>query len=271
MNVVKFEYKRFLKSCLTWSAVCGILIILFMAFYPSMKDSGIQELVDTKLGALPEGFLQAFGLGDMVDFTDIIQYMAYVIQYISMATAIYAVILGVSALLEEEADGTIEFLYAQPISRREILISKIISRALLLFTYLLIITAISILISLALKPEGLNTSEMIWDIINIFIGMSFSAYIFLAIGILLSTILKTTINFTATSIGVFFITYIIGVLAKMGEGLEPLKYLSPFDYAVPMDLVRHGWKIKYLPIGFTIIIISIVVSYIAYNKKDMKI
>ena len=39
-----------------------------MSFYPNMKDSGIQELVETKLNAFPEGMMQAFGLDEMVDF-----------------------------------------------------------------------------------------------------------------------------------------------------------------------------------------------------------
>lgn len=70
MNVFQFEVKRLIKSCITWSVVFGILIILFMSFYPNMKDSGIQELVETKLNAFPEGMMQAFGLDEMVDFTD---------------------------------------------------------------------------------------------------------------------------------------------------------------------------------------------------------
>lgn len=271
MAIFKFEVKRMMKSCLTWSIVCGALIILFMSFFPSMRDSGIQELVETKLGAFPEGLMQAFGLDDMVDFTKIAQYMAYVIQYISMATAIFGAILGVNSLLEEEAEGTIEFLYAQPVSRKEILVYKILSRAFLLFLYLFIVGIVAIFISIAFKPEDIVTSNMIKDILNIFIGMSFVGFIFFSIGLLLSTILRPTINSTAVSIGVFFITYVIGVLSKMREGLGSLRYLSPFDYALPMDLVKRGWTLNYIITGFSIMIVSIIGSFIIYNRKDMKI
>ena len=125
MNVFKFEVKRNLKSCLLWSIICSVLILLFLSVFPSMKDSGMQDLVGTKLDALPTGMLKAFGLESMIDFTNILEYLAYCFQYIAMAACIYALILGVNSLLEEEASGTIEFLYAKNISRKEIVRDKV--------------------------------------------------------------------------------------------------------------------------------------------------
>lgn len=271
MNIFQFEIKRLFKSCLIWSVVCGALVILFMSFYPSMKNSGIQELVYTKIDAFPEGLLQAFGLDNMIDFTDIMQYQAYVIQYISMAAAIYGAIIGVSSLLEEESEGTIEFLYAQPVSRSQIITYKVLSRA-LIFTIFIIITGIvTMAISVLFKSEGIDTLNMLLDIKNIFIGMSFIGFIFLGIGLFLSTILKPSYNSTAISIGVFFITYLFGILSKMRDNLDYFRYLSPYDYALPMDLIRKGWNFSYVIIGIGIIIISTAGAYIVYNKKDMKI
>lgn len=271
MNIFQFEVKKLFKSCLVWSLLCAALIILFMAFFPSMRDSGIQELVATKLGAFPDGLMEAFGLDELVDFTDIMQYLAYVIQYISMAAAVYGAILGVNALLDEEVEGTIEFLYAQPVSRSEIVTSKILSRVFIMFIFIIIVGVTTMGISIALKPEDVDLLTMLMDIKNLFIGMSFVGFIYLAIGLLLSTILNPSSNSTATSIGVFFITYIFGVLSKMKDNLKLLRYLSPFDYALPMEIVRNGWNINYIIAGVGIIAISIIGTYIIYSKKDMKI
>lgn len=271
MNVFQFEVKRLIKSCLIWSLVCGALIILFMSFFPSMKNSGIQELVNTKIEAFPKGLLEAFGLDNMVDFTDITQYLAYVIQYIAMAAAIYGIILGVDALLDEEAEGTIEFLYAQPISRRQIITYKSMSRMVAFFIFIFITGLITTGISMVLKPKDIDMLTMLVNIKSIFIGMTFVGFIFLAIGLLLSTILKPSYNSTAISIGVFFITYIFGVLSKMRDGLGFFRYLSPFDYALPMDIIREGWEFDYIFVGMVIILISIIGTYIIYNKKDMNI
>ena len=41
-----------------------------------------------------------------------------------MAGGVYAAILGVSALVKEESEGTIEFLYSKPVTRSKIVTAK---------------------------------------------------------------------------------------------------------------------------------------------------
>ena len=271
MNIVNFEVKRHFKSSIVWALICSAIIILFMSFFPSMRNSGIQELVSKKMSAVPEGFMEAFGLDDMVDFTDIMQYLAYTIQYISMAISIYALILGSNSLLSEEAEGTIEFLYAQPVDRNKIVGSKMLSNAYLLFQCILIIGAVTMGISAIFKPEDYDLFKLLVDIKVVFIGITFSAYIYFSIGLLLSTILKPSQNTTAISIGVFFITYVIGVLSRLKDNLEWLKFFSPFDYALPMDIVRYGWENKYIVAGIFVMLFCIIFTFIIFNRKDMKI
>lgn len=271
MNIIKFEVKRHFKSSLVWSLVCGFIIILFMSFFPSMERSGLQELISSKMGAFPEGMMEAFGLDSMVDFTDIMQYLAYTIQYISMAVAIYGLILGVNALLAEESDGTIEFLYAQPVSRSDILFTKIISNAYLLFQCIFIVGFITMAMSVIVKPEDIKIMALIMDIKEVFLGITFVSYVYFGLGLVLSTILRPSQNTVSVSIGLFFITYVLGVISRLKDNLVGLKFLSPFDYALPMDIVRYGWETKYVLAGFIIIIFSIVSTFIIYNKKDMRI
>lgn len=271
MNIIKFEVKRHFKSSMIWSLVCGSIIILFMSFFPSMENSGLQELFSTKMDAFPEGLMEAFGLDSMVDFTNIMQYLAYTIQYISMAIAIYGLILGVNSLLSEEAEGTIEFLYAQPVCRNKIVITKTLSNAYLLFQCIFIVGFLTMAISAIFKPEDYGLMILFRDIKEVFIGITFVSYIYFAIGLLLSTILKPSQNTTSTSIGIFFITYVLGVISRLQDNLVGLKFLSPFDYALPMDLVRYGWERKYILVGIIIIVLSISTVFFIYNKRDMKI
>lgn len=97
MNMYGFETRRLLKGLLTWSAVVTLLLVLFMAFFPSMAESGLADLSKYKLDALPPAVLEAFGLSVTTDLSDLLQYYAYIAQYILMAAAIYALILGTSA------------------------------------------------------------------------------------------------------------------------------------------------------------------------------
>lgn len=271
VNMVNFEVKRYFKSSIIWALICSALVILFMAFFPSMENSGIQEIVGEKLSAFPEGLMEAFGLDDMVDFTDIMQYLAYTVQYISMAISIYALILGTNSLISEETHGTIEFLYAQPIDRNKIVGSKMLSNAYLLFQCIFIIGAFTMGVSAIFKPDNYELLSLLMDIKEVFLGIAFSAYVYFSIGLLLSTILIPSQNTTAISIGVFFVTYVIGVLSRMKDNLGWLKFFSPFDYALPMDIVRYGWEYRYILAGIIIMLFCILFTFVIYNRKDMRI
>lgn len=93
-------------------------------FLPSMQSSGMQDLVNTKMNALPQDMMKILHMDSMADLTNIDAYFAYVFQYIFIAACVYAALIGAQALIKEETDGTIEFLYAQPITRSSLVFGK---------------------------------------------------------------------------------------------------------------------------------------------------
>ena len=190
MNIFKFEFKRNLKSLIYWSIGASAIILVFMGLFPSMKDMGMQELVGSKLDALPPAVLEIFNFSSVTDFSKINDYMGYTFQYIAMAFGIYGVTLGVNSIIQEESEGTIEFLYSKPVSRSKILWSKILSIAVTFFAFSIIVGLVTVLISLAVKPEDLETMTLIMDIKGMFTGMALLGYIFMAVGIVISTALK---------------------------------------------------------------------------------
>lgn len=270
MNVFKYEFRRLFKPAIAWAIICGVIIAMFMLFFPSMKDSGMQDLVFSKMDALPEGFLEAFNLSDAVDFSKLSDYTAYVIQYITMAAGIYGAILGVSALVKEESEGTIEFLYSKPITRGKIVTSKLCASVLIFYMFIMILGIINMAISFAVKPEDVKVIDMIMDVKTLYMGMAFLGYIFMAIGFLISVFIKTSKQAVPIALAVFFTTYLLGIFGKLKESLNFFLYLSPFDYAVPAKIIKNGFEAKYLIVGLLIMIISITGTYVVYNKKDFR-
>lgn len=271
MNIFKMEFKKGLKPLATWSIICVLLIILFMSMFPSMKDSGMQELVSTKLGAMPEGLLEAFNLKDAPDFSKLNEYFAYVFQYIVIAGSIYAGMLGSKALIKEESEGTIEFLYAQPVSRTKIVTMKLLASIATFYLFVIIMGASSMLISIAVKPSGLKIIDLITDMKLQFSGFFLVGLVFLFLGFLVSVLIPHLRLAMPITIGVFFVTYLLGTFAGMIDELEFLKYLSPFHYAVPSEIIKHGFKTVNIVLAFIISIVCIGGTYLVYRKKDFKI
>jgi ABC-2 type transport system permease protein len=271
MNIFKMEVKKGLKSLAIWSGICTLLIILFMSMFPSMKDSGMQELVDTKMGAMPEALLQAFNLEDVPDFSKLNQYFAYVFQYIMMAGVIYAGMLGAKSLIKEESEGTIEFLYAQPVSRTKIVTMKLLSSLVLFYIFILVMGIISLIVSAAVKPEDLEIIDLIMDIKTLFSGFFLVGLVFMSVGLLISTLIPNLRMAMPISIGTFFVTYLLGTFSGMIDKLEFLKYFSPFHYAVPSEVIKSGFESVNIVIAILITVVSITAAYVVYRKKDFRL
>ena len=271
MNIFKFELKKMFKSCLIWSAVCGMLIVLFMGLFPSMADMGMQDIVNNKMSGLSVDMLKAFNIEAGLDFTDIFNYLGYVIQYIAMASAVYGAILGVNSLIKEESQGTIEFLYSKPITRNKIITAKLFSNLAIYFVYIVIIGIITMMSCYFVKPDNIDVNDLIINVRTVFIGMFLLGVIFLSVGISISSILKSDKGSISLSIGIFFVTYVLGIVGKLKEDFEFLKYFSPFDYFAPGELLKDGFDTRFVLIGLCIVFVSIVSSYLIYKRKDMNI
>lgn len=271
MNIIKVELKRSIKSLLIWSIVTSLILILFMALYPSIRDSGMIDIMNAEIDSLPEAMLEMFNMKDAPNFSNITEYFAYSFQYILMVSGIYGGILGVNSLISEESDGTIEFLYSKPVSREKIAQMKIISNLLIFMMFSMIISVISIILMTVLSPEGTDLVQILVDTKNICIGFTIVGLVFLGIGFLISTIIKSSKSSISLSLGVFFATYFIGIISKIKDNLEWLKVVSPYENFIPSKIVKDGLNIHYIIASICIIILCIVCSTVIYKKKDFRI
>lgn len=271
MKMFKFEFNRLLKGSIIWALVCSALIVMFMLFFPSMKGMGMQELVGAKLESLPEAVLEAFNISSATDFSNISDFSAYVLQYIIMAGGIYAAILGVSALVKEESEGTIEFLYSKPVTRSNIVTAKILASTVMFFIFIFILGVVTMIVSSIVKPDDIEIISMLMDIKKLYMGMALIGYIFMTIGFLISVFVKSSKKATPIALGIFFASYVIGIFSKLQDRLSGFIYLSPFDYATPSEVIKNGFETKFIVIGLSIIVLSVVATYIIYNKKDFNI
>ncbi len=101
MNILHIEWKTRIKSLVVWAVVVIVILGVFMAFFPSMQSSGMQDLVNTKMNALPQDMMKILHMDSMADLTNIDAYFAYVFQYIFIAACVYAALIGAQALIKE--------------------------------------------------------------------------------------------------------------------------------------------------------------------------
>jgi ABC-2 type transport system permease protein len=273
MNIFRLDFFNLRKGLFTWMIIVGFTLIFFMVFYPSMNTPAMQEAYKLEMAAMPKEILDMLGMDQMPDFTNIMEYFAYTMQYIALAGGIYAALLGSNSLIREESNGTIEFLYAQPITRTQVVFFKMCSAACAFLLYFASIVISSLFMILLLRPSGTDPAVLIGDTLQIVAGMAFSGLVFMAIGFLLSSVMKSAQQATPAAIGVVFGTYIMGMFAKAFEeniqGIGTLVYLSPLDYAVPSQIYSVGFELPYIVIGCILIILTSSATFLIYRKKDL--
>jgi hypothetical protein len=268
MTLFRLECRTHLKTLLIWIIVVALLTFGLLSLFPSMKSMGLEQI---DLKAMPKDMLKAFNLSDMAALATVKGYFGYEYQYVMIATGIFAAMLGTNALAREESEGTISYLYAQPISRMSIVSSKIFANVLLYTFYWLVSMIIAFFACLIFKESGASVSGLFKS----FAQLTFTGWVmgltFMSVGFLLSSLLNSNKSATSLSLAIVFLTFILGVVGKLNDKFQSLIYFSPVDTALPSAIFKNGIEWKYVITDLIVLVVSGLLTYVVYHRKDLKV
>lgn len=261
MTIFWNELKRGKIALLIWTLSIAFMLGICILIFPEMS-SQMGEL-SNQLGQMG-GFSQAFGM-DQLNFAEFIGFFGIECgNILGLGGGFFAAIIGISALAKEEKEHTAEFLMTHPVSRGKVITEKFCS----LLMQLIILNAVVIGIS----------SIMIAVIIEEEIEVKKLALLFLAF--FLMEVQVSSITFAISSfinrgslgigLGSAAIFYFMNIIANLSEDVEFLKYMTPFGYTDSSYIITEEALNKdYLIVGIVVTIISIIIAYIRYIKKDI--
>jgi ABC-2 type transport system permease protein len=269
MKVFLLELRNIRKSILGWTISVSGVIILMLAFFPSMQSEAMQQLAEAKLEGIDPALLAALGLGVMPDFTVITNYFGYVLQFITLAIMVFVVQKAVNMLIREETEGTIEFLYGKPVSREEIFFQKLLALFAAFAAFLLVLGIVTAAGYLAFSDYGFK--ETIKDISIMYGGVLYVGVVFLSIGTLFSVLIPSSRSSSAVTISIVFGTFILGVMSVVVDKLDFLLYFSPMDWIKTTKLLSGGIAAEEWAVGVSASVLSLASAVYLYTKKDMKV
>lgn len=264
MNIFTFELKKYLKSVLIWSISIVALVIMFMSFYPSFaKDATLMEKI---LENYPEEMLKAFGMDSEVSLSTVLGYFTFVFAFIQLVIAMQASNYGFAFLSIEERELTADFLLTKPVSRTDIIISKVLAvLSALLITDILI--AIGIFMSVGLFNGGNPYDNSI--VLLLILTIPLFQLFFISIGMLISVSIRKVKNVLSFSVGISFALYILNALKNIIGG-DLLGFITPFHYFDSIYIVKNGsFDYSMLYVDLAIVVVSISVAYYRYLKRDI--
>ena len=253
MTLVRHELKQSWKALLIWTLSIGAFIIICLFMYPEMKS---QMNSISSIFASMGAFSSAFGL-DTLDFGSLKGF--YGIEcgnILGIGGALFAALIGIGALANEEKNGTAEFLLTHPLSRSGIVTAKLVS---VLIQVLILNVSVWLMAvgSIAAIGEPVPWKE---------VTLLHTAYFLLQV-----ELACVCFGISGIGLGLAIALYFMNIIANLTSKADVLKYITPFGYADGSEIFSKGaLDTCKLLVGLAFTAVGVALAYWKYNQKDIR-
>lgn len=260
MTIVKHELRRGKLSLLIWSASIAFMLGICVLFFPEMENQ--MEQVSSVFADMGN-FSAAFGM-DRLNFGEFLGFFCVECgNILGIGGAMYAALLGITALSGEEKEHTAEYLLTHPVSRAQVITGKLLAVVVQITALNLINAAVTALMVMVIG-ETPDTKTL---------ALLFFAYYLLQLNIAAITFgISAFLRRGSLGIGLGLALgfYFVNIIANLTEDAKVLKYITPFSYTEGADIVAEkALELPYLAAGLAMAVIGIAAAYYQYSRKDI--
>jgi ABC-2 type transport system permease protein len=265
MSATIYRHELFsrLKSVLVWSASLALLVIFFFSIFPSFAEQA--ALLNEMMAKFPPALLEAFSM-TKTDLASVLGYFSFLFVFVQLCLAIQAANYGFGLVSIEETELTADFLLSKPVSRFQIITSKLLAALSSLLLTELVATA-STFIAIALFRGGRSYDSTTLSLL--LVSMLILQLFFLSVGMVISLLVKRVRSVTPYSLALGFGAYILAAFSGIFGDVK-LEYITPFKQLDPAYVVLHNtYNTPLLLINVIVTVIALVASYILYIRRDI--
>jgi len=259
---------RELKSNLKGTIITGISAALYIAFsfsiYSVMKEN-IPKITEF-YQFMPQSFRLAFNM-DLNQWDNVMGfYVTYFVYYVPIIAGCYSIILGMKVISKEEHFKTAEFLLSHPLSRSQIISSKLIALIIHVlginfFTFLTAFVSCVIVSEWEFSIRALAVLHTYGFLICGFFGI---------VGFFITVIMKRAKAVIGLGIGIVLGTYFFDMMLRISDKVKFLLYFTPYKYmdlqAFAKDYGFETWRLLFF---FGVSGLLIMLSFLFYRRKDI--
>lgn len=263
MNIYRQELRSLRASAMIWSISLGALTAMFFTIFTSFaKDT---EVAMSVLSNLPQPVLDALDI-NLDSFFSVYGFFAYLLNFVMLAGAIQAMSLGVGVLARDEITKTTDFLLSKPVSRAEVISSKLLAA----FTIICVTNLVFIGSALASAMLVVSDDFSLQTFLLVSSSLIIVQMVFLAIGLVTSQMVRRIKSIIGLSLPIVFSFFVIGMLGAV-IGNETSRYISPFKYFDFSHIITtNSYELPYLLVGLGIIVAATPLSYRLYINRDIR-
>jgi ABC-2 type transport system permease protein len=262
-NIFRYEFRARLNSVIIWSLASSALALVFFALFPAFADQA--ALMNEMLAKLPKELLSAFGM-DKVDLSTVLGFYSFIFIFIQICLAIQAGNYGFGLVSVEENELTADFLLSKPVSRAQVLTSKLLAvLASLTVTNLAVWVSGIAAILMFRGSRAIDFGTLLLLLLSILLLQLF----FLSVGLVISLLVKRVRNVTPYSLGLGFGAYILSAFSGV-FGEVALEYITPFKHFDPAYMIQNNaWNTPLVLLNVAVTLVSLAASYWLYLRRDI--
>ena len=262
-TIFRHEFRSRLKSVLTWSVAVTLIIFFYFSIFPSFADQ--TEMLNQMMAKFPPALLEAFGMNRM-NLATILGFYSLIFIFVQLCLAIQAGNYGFGLVSVEESEWTADFLLSKPVSRTQVLTSKLLAALTsLTITNAVVWVVTFVVIAIFHGKYPYESGSLFLLLISIIIFQLF----FLSVGLVVSLMVKRVRSVTPYSLGLGFGMYVLSAFTGM-FGTSALEYITPFKHLDPAYIVQNGgYDTPLVLLNLAVSLVALGLSYWLYIRRDI--
>jgi len=262
-NIYIHEFRIRLKSVLIWSLSVAAIILCFFSIFPGFADQA--ALINQMMSRFPPALLEAFGM-NRTNLATVVGFYSFIFIFVQLCLAIQAGNYGFGLVSIEESELTADFLLSKPVSRSQVLTSKLLAALTsLTITNAVVWVVTFVAIALFRGSRAYDTSTLVLLLVSIVIFQLF----FMAVGLVISLLVKRVRSVTPYSLGLGFGMYVLAAFSGM-FGTATLEYITPFKHLDPAYIIQNGsYDTPLVLLNVAVSLIALGISYWRYIRRDI--
>ncbi len=258
--LIQNELRQSRKQLLIWLGV--MLLVIGFCYYEflSLKDS-LSDVAQMLAGfpALPNIM---FGVKGRLDTA--LGWYSCIYFWTAILAFTYALSLGLSCVAKEIRRGTSAYLFTKPVSRKQIVMAKVIASIADLLVFSVFCGGCSY-VMIVLPAGGL---ERPGAAVTTTVGLFLTQVMFFAAGLLIASLVKKYKS--AVQVGTVFLlaSYVAAITAQYA-GLPLLDYFSPLRYFDVYEVTVNGIRFPCLVTAIILIALCIAAAARKWQLREV--
>ncbi len=270
MNIYMRELRAHRKSLIIWSVSMFLLVVGGMGKYSATVGAGAGS-INELIAQMPKSLQNLMNIG-VFDFSKALDYFGILFLYLALMAAVHAVMLGSGIIAKEERDKTTEFLMVKPVSRSQIITSKLLA----VLTIVLIFNLATYTASYTMLSYYSKGMPFIAGLSKLMAAMLGIQILFCVLGTFFAAVISKPKLSSAAATSVMLTMFMISVIIDIGQNIAFLRFFTFFKFFDAKALLKNILYQDYDIIAFAIISVVLLTgclygTYHFYKKRDLKI